>query len=62
MENEANISPVTPEPESPPQSPDVPLVAEPDGSQVSIPPEAEPRDEPYPFWGYSDLIVFFGLA
>jgi uncharacterized protein len=62
MENEANISPVTPEPESPPQSPDAPLVRESDGSPLSIPLEAAAGDESYPFWGYSDLIVFFGLA
>src|SRR5204863_2585937 len=60
MENEANISPVTPE--SPPQGPDAPPSVDFDGSQFPIPAEAAPRDKSYPFWGYSDLIVFFGLA
>jgi membrane protease YdiL (CAAX protease family) len=58
MENEANISPVTPENEIPV----VPPATDADASQLSIPPEAAPQRESYPFWGYSDLIVFFGLA
>jgi uncharacterized protein len=58
MENEANISPFTPEKEVPL----VPPAAESDGSHLSIPLEAAPREESYPFWGYIDLIVFFGLA
>jgi membrane protease YdiL (CAAX protease family) len=58
MENEANISPVTPENEIPA----VPPAPESGESPVAIPPEAAPRNESYPFWGYSDLIVFFGLA
>jgi len=52
MENEADISPVTPEP-APAPPPDVP---------AATPPDEAPRPEAYPFWGYADVIVFFGLA
>jgi len=34
---------------------------EPDISQTA-PPALVPRPEPYPFWSYADVVVFFGLA
>ena len=48
MEKEPNISPVEREP----------VLAPPDAAQ----PAPTPRHEPYPFWSYADVVVFFGLA
>jgi membrane protease YdiL (CAAX protease family) len=52
MENEPILPPV--EPVAPPVGPDAVV--------VPVPEVAAAQRELYPFWGYPDLVVFFGLA
>jgi membrane protease YdiL (CAAX protease family) len=60
-ENEPNISPVEPPPLPESQPTDAPPPIALSTFEVPGPESATPRD-PYPFWGYADIVVFFGLA
>ena len=59
MENEGNISSADPDPGVFTTPTDTPLGAAPATPETGSP---EPHSDPYPFWGYADLVVFFGLA
>ncbi|PYT35885.1 MAG: hypothetical protein DMG58_00970, partial [Acidobacteria bacterium] len=58
MDNESNISPVESDPGAFTPPPDRPLAEGPPMPDAGC----APHPDPYPFWGYADLVVFFGLA
>ena len=47
-------------PEAPPAEP--PFAAPPPATLLAPPGTTPAPPEPYPFWSYADLVVFFGLA
>lgn len=59
MENEANISPAESDPGGFTPPPDTPHAEAPAMPDATCP---APHHDPYPFWNYVDLVVFFGLA
>jgi hypothetical protein len=59
MENEPDTLPAESDPGALPPPPDTPLAEGPTMPDAGSPP---PHPDPYPFWGYADLVVFFGLA
>jgi len=67
MEYDPQFPPAPPESREPPSEPPSALLGTP-GSLGEAPPEAflesapGPPHDRYPFWGYADIVVFFGLA
>ena len=59
MENEPDTLPAESDPGALPPPPDTPLAEGPTMPDAGSPP---PHPDPYPFWRYADLVVFFGLA
>jgi len=59
MENEPDILPAESDHGALPPPPDTPLAEALPAPNAGTPP---PHPDPYPFWGYADLVVFFGLA
>ena len=59
MENEPDILPAESDAGAFTPPPETPL---PEGSPMPDTRRPAPHPDPYPFWGYADLVVFFGLA
>ena len=59
MENGPNILPAESDPNAAPRLPGGLLPESPATPHAGIP---APQPDPYPFWSYADLVVFFGLA
>src|SRR5207253_9806884 len=59
MENEPDILPAESDAGAFTPPPETPL---PEGSPMPDMRRPAPHPDPYPFWGYADLVVFFGLA